>query len=185
MARELRGQHHAPVLDRCDDRITRRPTQRGWTSSRSVARGSKGRSGGFSSSCGLVMSDLQRMELVSVRNLCYKCCTRRSAAGVVSRGLPDPRRHLLRSGRCKTEGGKKQQALPAAPVKGKFDKGGGHKGSGRKGRWAWFFCRGARPPPGRSARPWPGSRAVVERFAAGAAAPTTPTHLSGRTPGVE
>ena len=30
---------------------------------------------------------------LSFRNLCYKCNAKRTAAGVLSRGVPDPRRH--------------------------------------------------------------------------------------------
>ena len=101
---------------------------------------------------------------LSFRDVCYKCCTKRSAAGVVSRGVPDPRRHsgapeesdsddsaalsevqehhedldsikpLLR--KSSKRGGKKPAPPAFAHVKGKFGskKGGGSKG-GRKGQY--------------------------------------------------
>ena len=79
---------------------------------------------------------------MSFRDLCYKCNGRRTAAGVVSRGVPDPRRHdqnapesdfseqaeeeyesmrpLLRSNRSKRAGRKRADPFAKGQGKGKY-----------------------------------------------------------------
>ena len=136
---------------------------------------------------------------LAFRNMCYKCNGRRSAAGVLSRGVPDPRRDdqsdsddsavidtrqeeqeeleatlrpYLRSTRSKNGSGSKKRSNPSGGTQGGGSKGKYSKGRGTRGGAAAWLGVGVVASTCRSrpgARPCPPPPAAAACLARGTA----------------